>query len=130
MARCICFARCTLRMKDVIHIDEPMGARFDLALDQIENGLGFEYQGVWIRKEHGVLNCEAVSSTSAESLTETAASALIEHAQSLFDRLQVSSSRFNSLTHDLKMRFCVIEDYGTGTAVIVELVGNELVWSL
>lgn len=116
-------------MKDVIHINEPIGARFDLALDQLENGLGFVYQGVWIRKEHGVLSCEAVS-TSAESLTETAASAVIEHARSLFDRLRVSSSRFNSLTHGLKTRFCVIEDYGMGTAVIVELVGNKLVWSL
>ena len=64
------------------------------------------------------------------SLTETAASALIEHARSQFDTLRVSSSRFNALTHDLKMRFCVIEDYVMGTAVIVELVGNELVWSL
>ncbi len=117
-------------MKNVIHINEPLGVRFDLALDQLENGLGFEYQNVWIRKEHGVLSCEAVSPTSAESLTETAASALIEHARSLVDRLRLSSSRFNSLTHDLKMRLCVIEDYGTGTGVIVELVGNELVWSL
>jgi len=117
-------------MKDVIHIDEPIGARFDLALDQLENGLGFEYQYVWIRKEHGVLSCEALSPTSAESLTETAARELIDHARSLFDELRVSSSRFNSLTHDLKIRICVIEDYGTGTAVIVALIGNELVWSI
>ena len=117
-------------MKDVIQINELIGVRFDLALDQLENGLGFEYQDVWMRKEHGVLSCEAVSPTSAESLTETAASALIEHARSQFDKLRVFSSRFNSLTHDLKIRFCVIEDYGMGTAVIVELVGNELVWSL
>ena len=117
-------------MKDVIHINEPLGERFDLALDQLENGLGFEYQNVWIRKVHGVLSFEVVSPTSAESLTELQANALIEHARSLLDTLRVSSSRFNSLTHDLKMRFCVIEDYGTGTAVIVELVGSELVWSL
>ncbi len=115
-------------MKDVIHINEPpLGVRFDLALDQLENGLGFVYQDVWIRKEYGVLRCEAVSPTSAESLTEAAATALIEHARSQFDRLRVSSSRFNSLTHDMKARFCVIEGYGM---VIVELVGDELVWSL
>jgi hypothetical protein len=117
-------------MKNVIHINDLLGVRFDPALDQLENGFGFKYQDVWIRKEHGVLSCEAVSPTSAGSLTETEASALIDHARSLVDRLRVSSSRFNSLTHDLKLRFCVIEDYGTGTAVIVELRGNELVWSL
>jgi len=116
-------------MKDVIHITEPTGARFELALDQLEGGAGFEYQGVWIHKEDGVLRCEAICPYSPESLTETAARALIEHARSLCDGLRVSSTRFNALTHDLKTRFCVIDDYGSGTAVIVELVGDELVWS-
>src|ERR1700745_3482067 len=86
-------------MKDVIHINEPVGARFDLALDQLVERGGFEYQDVWFRKEDAVLNCAAVSPTSAESLTEAAASVLIEHARSLFNRRRVSSSRFNSLTH-------------------------------
>ena len=117
-------------VKDVIHIDEPFSVRFDLALDQLENGPGFEYQNVWIHKENGVLSCEVVSPTSARSLTEAAASALIEHARSLFDTLRASSNRFDSLTQNLKVRFCVIEDYGTGTALVVELVASELVWSL
>ena len=116
-------------MKDLIRVNEAVGTRFELALDQLESGLGFEFQGVWFRKEAGRLSCEAVSPVSSVSLTETAAIQLIEHAQSLCDDLQVVSGRFNSLTRDLTKRFCVIEDYGTGTAIIAELVGNKLVWS-
>ena len=119
---------CWTRMKNIVHIDEPIGARFDLALDQLESGLGFEFQGVWFRKEHVNLSCEAVTPVSAESLTEAAARSLIELARSSFAKLQVTSTRFNALTHDLSVRFRVIEDYGNGTAVIAELVRNELVW--
>lgn len=116
-------------MENLIRVDEAVGDRFELALDQLESGSGFEFQGVRFRKKAGILNCEAVSPVSSVSLTETAAIQLIEHAQSSCDNLQVVSSRFNSLTQDLTKRFYVIEDYGMGTAIIAELVGNKLVWS-
>ena len=116
-------------MKNIIYIDDSSGPRFDLALDQLEAGLGFVFQGVWIRKEHNALSCETISPKSAESLTEAGASALIEHARAVFERLQTTSARFKSLTEGQPVKFCVIEDYGNGTAVIAELVKDELVWS-
>jgi hypothetical protein len=116
-------------MKDLIRVDEAVGPRFELALDQLESRSGFEFHGVWFRIDAGRLSCEAVSPVSSPSLTETAAIELIEHARSLCDNLQAVSDRFNSLTRDLPRRFCVIEDYGTGTALIAELFENKLVWS-
>jgi hypothetical protein len=115
-------------MKNIIHISEPVGARFDIALDQLECGLGFDFRGVWFRKDYDQLQCEAVSPVSRESLTEHAAIAMIVHARSLFDELRATSSRFTSITNALAVRFSVIEDYGTGTTTVVELVGDELVW--
>ena len=113
-------------MKDIIHIDDLSGPRFELALDQLEIGLGFEFQDVWIRTEHDALSCEAVSPTSP---TEAGAVALIEHAKVVFKRLQTSSARFKSFTEKQTVKFRVIVDYGMGTVVIAELVENALVWS-
>jgi len=115
-------------MKDLIHITKPTGPRFEIALDQLECGLGFEFQGVWFRRDHDQLKCEAVSPVSRESLTELAAMALIGHARSLFDELRVTSNRFRSATDALTVEFSVIEDYGMGTATVAELVGTKLVW--
>jgi hypothetical protein len=113
-------------MKDIIHLDDLSGPRFELALDQLEVGLGFEFQDVWIHTEHGVLSCEAVNGT---SLTEADAISLIEQAKAIFKRLQTSSARFKSFTERQTVKFCVIVDYGMGTAVIAELVENKLVWT-
>ena len=113
-------------MKDIIHIDDLSGPRFELALDQLEVGLGFVFQGVWIHTEHGVLSCEALNGT---SLTGAAAIALIEHAKAVFKRLQTSSTRFKSFTERQTVKFRVSVDYGMGTAIIAELVENKLVWT-
>lgn len=100
-----------------------------VSIDQFEVRLGFEFQGMWVRKDHDDISCEAVSQTSRESRTEAGAIALIEHATAVFKRLQTSSAHFKSFTEGQTVRFCVIEDYGNGTAVIAKLVENKLVWS-
>ena len=47
----------------LLHLYELVpGPRFDLAIEQLQGGLGFVFNDVWFRKEGTTLNVEAVAS--------------------------------------------------------------------
>ena len=110
-----------LRLHDLIP-----GSRLDLAIEQLQGGLGFVFDDVWFRKDATMLHVEALSSV--KEVTQEVADQLIRHAQGSFERLRAASMSFDKLATGLKTSFAVIDDYGMGTTVVCRLVGDRLVW--
>ena len=75
----------------LLHLHEVVpGPRFDLAIEQLQNGRGFVFNDVWFRKDGTTLNVEAVAFNG--DVTQEGATALINHAQATFARARAAST--------------------------------------
>ncbi len=107
-------------MKNILEVSELNGQRFELALEQLANGLGFVFDEVWFRRDGNVLWCEAISPYWEVEHTDAGLRELIDHARSRFEVLRTSSEVFKMLVSVFEVKFSVIADHGTGTAKIID----------
>jgi hypothetical protein len=101
----------------------------DVAIDQLGAGLGFVFEAVWFRRDGGVLRCEAMNPLGAR-LREAQALELIHAARDTLERLVSASTAFGAAVAHLTPEFAVIDDYGTGSVVLAEVVDDKLEWHL
>lgn len=111
----------------LLHLHELVpGPRFDLAIEQLREGLGFVFNDVWFRREATTLNVEALAP--GADVTEEAAAALIDHAQATFAGARAASPVFDRTVAGMTTSFAVVDDHGMGTTVVCRLIGGQLVW--
>jgi hypothetical protein len=110
-----------LRLHDLIP-----GSRLDLAIEQLQGGVGFVFDDVWFRKDATTLNVEALASVS--EVTQEIADQLIRHGRESLERVRAASPNFDKLAGGLTTSFAVIDDYGMGTIVVCRLVGDRVMW--
>jgi hypothetical protein len=116
-------------VKGVFAIDEPAGPRFELALDQLRDGLGFRFNDVWFRLDGpATLCCEAVDHGSLRP-TDAAVRAHIARAKSSFATLCEASRLLNDIAERRALRFAVIQDLGNGTMEVCRESNGSLEWS-
>lgn len=114
--------------RDQLHVDEPSGERFSLALDLLASGETVVYRGLALAIRSDVLQIDVPSTWRSEHVTQEHARRDLDRAAEVIDALAESSSRFRSLTGRLPRRLLLIEDYGNGAIALAELKGNAIHW--
>jgi hypothetical protein len=108
-------------------VDDIEGARFDLALERLRSGHTFEFEGITFRFEEGdTLVCEVCSSWASEYVTSATASADLERCRSVLRYLLDASDSFSSSVVGHRVRYDLIEDYGTGSILLRSEPGDFL----
>ena len=115
-----------------LHIYEPCGQRFAVALELLKEGLAFDFKNVTFcfeSKQPHSLKVLSRSRFEPDQVTERGALADIEIGKRALTELMTKSADFKSLIEDHPLRFSVIFDYGTGAVELCHLVGDKLIWA-
>src|SRR5262245_54556168 len=106
-------------------VDDVTDARFELALERLRAGHSFEFGGVTFRFDgDGALVCEVCSSWSSESVTPATISADLERCRSVLRHLLDVSDSFSRSVLGHRIRYELIEDYGTGSILLRSEAGE------
>jgi len=111
-----------------LHIDEPRGSRFELALEQFEKGEFFVFRGVGLGLKETELEIRAPIQWSPEYVDRDRAEAVIAEARSMIQGLKEASDKFKSMVAGLPVRIVVLYDYGMGALEIAESINGEFIW--
>ena len=115
-------------MRGLFELSNPASPRMDIAVEQLRDGMGFSFDGVWFHREGSALRCDAVSPWAGPGLDDPEAFALIQNARATLDRLASASPSFASAVVGLEPHFAIIDDADTGWMPIVELTDQRLDW--
>lgn len=114
--------------RNLLHVDQPAGERFKLALEQLGAGQSVVYRGVVLSIAGGELHVEVPSEWSARNVDESRARAMLASAARVVEGLVTASGAFSALVDGSSRRFTLVEDYGNGAVAICELVWEEFRW--
>lgn len=108
-------------------VDDVSGARFELALERLCSGHSFEFEGITFRFDvDGALLCEVCSSWGSEQMTAATAWADLERCRSVLRHLLGASGSFLSSVVGHRVRYDLVEDYGTGSILLQSEPGGLL----
>jgi hypothetical protein len=116
-------------MKNAFVVDEPTGARWELALDLLRRGKGFSIGPVAFRRADSTVVEAAVTSTwQFERVTAARARADLEQARQWTEDLLASDDGFSDAIAGSTVDYVLIDDYGNGAVAICRLVGDDVRW--
>ena len=111
-----------------IHVEEPNGERFELALEHFAAGKFFVFRGCGLCRRDDFIEVRVPSSWEVENTNEERARHDLEIAERNVRRLQQLSSRFAQIVGALPKRFILVYDYGMGGLELCELENGEFIW--
>src|SRR5262245_56437071 len=111
-----------------LHIQEPEGERFELALDQFEAGDFFVFRGIGLCLRPEFVEVRVPSSCEIENTTEVRARGDLELAERSIEYLEEASPRARRLVGSRSKRFVLLYDYGTGGIEICDYAAGALTW--
>ncbi len=111
-----------------LRIDEPEGARFELALEQFEGGEFFVFRGTGFGLRKKELEIRAPIEWAPENVDRNKAEQVISRGSDLLNILNSASNTFNNLVAKLPVRIVVLYDYGMGSVEIAESLNGEFSW--
>lgn len=111
-----------------MRINEQEGDRFELALEQFENGEFIVFRGTGFGLRKTELEIRAPIEWTPENVDHNKAEQVISRASDLLNILKDASKTFNSLVAKLPVRIVVLYDYGMGGIEIAESLNGEFSW--
>jgi hypothetical protein len=121
-------AQRTSQMVLPIHVEDPSGERFELALEQFEAGGYFVFRGCGLSLQDGLIEIRVPSSWEVENTNEERARNDLELAERNILLLQEESSRFARIAGELPRRFILVYDYGMGGLELCQLEAGRFSW--
>ena len=113
-----------------MHITEPSGSRFELALERMVEGYPFTFQGVrFCFSMDGMLDISVDSSWAFDNITTERALADLQRAQSVYEVLRDTSPAFARSVDKSVLQFILIYDTGNGAVELGRLAGQQIVWA-
>jgi hypothetical protein len=117
-------------MKDDLHVNEITGPRFELALQRLQEGYPFIFDGVAFRlTDDGCLACDIQSSWQIDSLTDQRALDDFERGKSVLMHIVKNATDFAAIVDDKPVVYTIIDDYGMGCDQLCQLDGDALQWA-
>jgi hypothetical protein len=114
-------------LRRIISVDTLTGPRFATALELLNEGGGFRFDGVIFRFEPaGVLRCIVESSWSRESVSRATAEEDIAFAEAVLRKVRSASPEFAASTADKTYRFELIYDDGGSSFLLAWREGDQL----
>ena len=116
-------------MKSDFIIDKPQGKRWDFALDILQEGKVFIYQGIAfvLDTKHKVLRCDvAVDVHDPRTITEQRAQTEFEAAKGIVDELIKDSNKFQKIVSGCKIKYSIVCDYDTGIMKLFSVLNGKV----
>lgn len=114
--------------RDLLHLDAPVGTRFEIGLDLLSEGQPIVYHGARLLLTNEELMVEVPSSRDMASVTERTARSDFDWAQAMLAELAEQSDRFRQLVDGRHTLMTLIHDYGTGSVTICNYEGDAIRW--
>jgi hypothetical protein len=111
-----------------MHVDDPEGPRFEMALDLLRESGWMSFRDLYISTREGRLDVRLESSWAPDQTDQERAVRDITRARQNIHALRQTSPRFASLTHGLPQRFALFYGYGMGEVEICEDIDGEIHW--
>lgn len=114
--------------RDLLHLDAPVGRRFEIGLDLLSEGQPIVYQGARLMLTNEQLMIEVPSSRDVAAVAEGTARNDFDWAQAMLAELAEHSDRFRQLVDGRHTLITLIHDYGTGSVAICNYEGDAIRW--
>jgi hypothetical protein len=111
-----------------LHVDEPKGERWTLALDLLADGKAVELENLRLWPEDQIFRVGVLSSWKTQ-VTHATAMEDIARAQFLIEPLLERDDGFAHAVAGRELRYELIIDPGMGAVGIAELVNGKLAWA-
>ena len=115
--------------RDLLHVEEPSGERWELALDQLRQGRTIVFRGAAISVTGRTLIVEVPTTHAPASIEARYADRLLDGAEVEVAALLEASPEFADLVQDLPLVVRLIHDYHTGSLLVCQRRDGELVWA-
>jgi hypothetical protein len=114
-------------MKDDLYITELHGRRFEVALELLQEGRPFIYEGITFHLTGSdELEC-GVQFTGP--LDDEGARRDLNRARNILKQMMDTTPEFAEIIDNRKIQFCLIDDYAIGRVTLCRFDGDDIMWS-
>lgn len=114
-------------MKNDLYITDLNGRRFEVALELLQEGRPFVYEGITFRLTGSdQLEC-GVQFTGP--LDDEGARRDVNRARGILKQMMRTSPEFADIIDNRKIRYCLIDDYAIGQVTLCRFDGDDITWS-